>query len=280
MALVEMCVRFARKPLREKRMALTETLRSAPADILRGVANRKAFIKRLRSAFVHARAEGLEFRSGLGDSANLLYAFVRSLKPEVCVEIGSARGKSACFIGMALKENGCGRLFAIDPHKPTEWNDPNSVESLPALRANLSTLGLRGQVEIMRATSQEAAENWEMPIDLLFIDGDHTYEGVKRDWELFVPFVRPFGIVVFHDTMWAFPPYRERDYARTDLGVPRFVDELRRDGFPTITMDKDFGFTLVQPTRGGVPLLTEPPSRPSVAQESSDVSVPMRTNCG
>jgi predicted O-methyltransferase YrrM len=36
-------------------------------------------------------------------------------------------------------------------------------------------------------------------IDFLFIDGDHTYEGVKRDWEMYSPLVRPGGLVAFHD---------------------------------------------------------------------------------
>ena len=36
-------------------------------------------------------------------------------------------------------------------------------------------------------------------LDLLFIDGDHTYEGVKRDWEMYSPLVREGGLAVFHD---------------------------------------------------------------------------------
>jgi predicted O-methyltransferase YrrM len=36
-------------------------------------------------------------------------------------------------------------------------------------------------------------------IDLLFIDGDHTYEGVKKDWEMYSGLVRPGGLIVFHD---------------------------------------------------------------------------------
>lgn len=35
--------------------------------------------------------------------------------------------------------------------------------------------------------------------DLLFIDGDHTYEGVKQDFEMYCGLVRPGGIVAFHD---------------------------------------------------------------------------------
>lgn len=35
--------------------------------------------------------------------------------------------------------------------------------------------------------------------DFLFIDGDHTYEGVKMDWEIYSPFVKPGGWIGFHD---------------------------------------------------------------------------------
>lgn len=37
------------------------------------------------------------------------------------------------------------------------------------------------------------------PVDLLFIDGDHTFEGVKKDWEMYSPLVRSGGMIVFHD---------------------------------------------------------------------------------
>jgi cephalosporin hydroxylase len=36
-------------------------------------------------------------------------------------------------------------------------------------------------------------------LDLLFIDGDHTYDGVKRDFEMYSPLVKKGGIVAFHD---------------------------------------------------------------------------------
>src|SRR5438874_13144930 len=106
----------------------------------------------LRKALRQARIARIPFNSGLGDSANLLYGLVRSMKPETCVEIGSARGKSACYIGIALTENGQGRLYAIDPHRPTNWNDADSADTLESIRANIAALGLSEHVTILRST--------------------------------------------------------------------------------------------------------------------------------
>ena len=196
--------------------------------------------------------ETFDFQSGLGDSAWVLYGLARSIKPEVCVEIGSARGKSACAVGLALLRNGRGKLYAIDPHCQTQWNDANSTDSFAIMSEHLRKAGLTEYVEIVRKTSGEAAKGWKREIDLIFIDGDHSYAGVKADWELFLPHLKEFGVVVFHDTLWDLRP--DAKLSRADMGVPQFVDELRAAGYPVITIDRDFGVSLVQPRVGGVKL--------------------------
>jgi predicted O-methyltransferase YrrM len=45
--------------------------------------------------------------------------------------------------------------------------------------------------------------NITQEIDLLFIDGDHSYEGVKTDWDLYSPLLKSGSCVVFHDYGWA-----------------------------------------------------------------------------
>jgi predicted O-methyltransferase YrrM len=67
----------------------------------------------------------------------------------------------------------------------------------------------------------------EQPIDLLFIDGDHSYAGVRADFELYAPLVRPGGLIAFHDIV---PDYRTRygrDTGRYAGDVPRFWREIR-----------------------------------------------------
>lgn len=41
----------------------------------------------------------------------------------------------------------------------------------------------------------------ERPIEFLMIDGDHTYDGVKRDWEIYEPLVAQGGLIAFHDIL-------------------------------------------------------------------------------
>ena len=57
------------------------------------------------------------------------------------------------------------------------------------------------------------------PLDFLFIDADHTYEGVKKDFEMYAPLVRPGGLVAFHDIA----PHP----AELKVEVPQFCKEIK-----------------------------------------------------
>jgi len=58
-------------------------------------------------------------------------------------------------------------------------------------------------------------------LDFLFIDGDHTYDGVRQDFEMYRSFVRPGGMIAFHDIV--FNPHHP------GYGVERFWGELRNE---------------------------------------------------
>jgi predicted O-methyltransferase YrrM len=65
-------------------------------------------------------------------------------------------------------------------------------------------------------------------LDFLFIDGDHSLAGVKSDFEMYSPLVRPGGFVAFHDIV---PDYQMRygTFTGTSVGeVPLFWAELKR----------------------------------------------------
>jgi predicted O-methyltransferase YrrM len=234
------------------------TVRQLGVDICRSTRSlivgrlSKRVIERQERHWSHKVAQ-LEFFSGLGDSAWLLYGIARSMKPTIAVEIGSARGRSACFVGMALKENGFGHLYAIDPHTKTNWNDSQSVDTYDIMREHLERLALTEVVTMVRERSNETSDSVPSPIDLLFIDGDHSYEGVKTDWAIFKPRMSLSGLVVFHDTIWELR--RHDPWYRPDIGVPRFLEELRQQGYPVITIERDCGVSVVQPVHGGNSLM-------------------------
>jgi cephalosporin hydroxylase len=70
------------------------------------------------------------------------------------------------------------------------------------------------------------------PIDLLFIDGDHSYNGVKQDYEMYSPLVRSGGIVSFHDIC---------HHNLSGVGVEQFWGELNGNKHELIGSPKNWG---------------------------------------
>jgi hypothetical protein len=58
----------------------------------------------------------------------------------------------------------------------------------------------RGRCVFRRELSQQAVRSWSAPIDFLFIDGDHAWEGIEHDWREWTPYVVAGGQVALHDS--------------------------------------------------------------------------------
>lgn len=200
--------------------------------------------------FVLPYCDRVDFQSGIGNGFFVLYGLVRSLKPQVIVETGSARGKSTCALALACRQNERGMVYAIDPHTPNKWSEYHtSGYNLDFLKDRIADYSIGDWCQILQSTSAEVAKSWDKPIDMLWIDGDHTYDGVKLDFELFAPFLKPTAMVVFHDSMWEYR--RDSPHYRDDLGVPKFLNELKLKGYQSITLPCLPGMTLLQPILGG-----------------------------
>jgi predicted O-methyltransferase YrrM len=114
----------------------------------------------------------------------------------VIVEIGSWKGRSTTWLASGARLAGQ-RVYAVDPHRGSR-EDP-TVDTLNEFLDNVARNGLAGVVEPMVMTSEEAAVRISGPIEFLFIDGDHSYEAVRRDAELWLPRLIDGGTVMFHD---------------------------------------------------------------------------------
>src|ERR1700722_2466022 len=124
------------------------------------------------------------------------------------VEIGSFRGRSTVMLAKVASHYGCGPVVAIDPHNSPILLDhqPNrAASSYQDFLDSVHAAGVSAHVEPHAAYSKEVANSWNRPIRLLWIDGDHSYEGAKNDLDGFFPHLVPRGVVAFHDALNAFP---------------------------------------------------------------------------
>jgi predicted O-methyltransferase YrrM len=76
-------------------------------------------------------------------------------------------------------------------------------------------------------------------IDVLFIDGDHSYEGVKQDYEMYSPFVRSGGHIVIHDIQQDYLTRYGRPTSSITGGVPQFWLELKTHNPRAIELIED-----------------------------------------
>jgi predicted O-methyltransferase YrrM len=91
-------------------------------------------------------------------------------------------------------------LVAVDPFPPgrsgLNYQKVIATREVAAVR--------KGQVVWLRQTSAAAARSplvRAAPFDFVFVDGDHTYEGLHKDWEGWSPLVEPGGIIALHDSL-------------------------------------------------------------------------------
>jgi predicted O-methyltransferase YrrM len=152
------------------------------------------------------------------DEAAHLFRLARSLGPATIVEIGRFKGGSTI-------------VFATAKHpEATLWSFDLAGERGPGIdgedvdaeiTSTLARFGLDRGVHLLRANSR-TAEHPDGGCELLFVDGDHSYEGVRADYEHWRDAIKPGGHLLFHD---AAQPER---YAAVSPGVTRAVEEIER----------------------------------------------------
>ena len=107
------------------------------------------------------------------------------------VEIGTLYGRSTSFMAIGSKDSV--RVYAIDC-----WEGTHYHRMIKAVEY-FAKLDLMGKIKIIKGYSEQVAKSFKGTIDMLYIDGDHSYESVKTDYEKWYPFLKKGGVVAFHD---------------------------------------------------------------------------------
>jgi hypothetical protein len=138
------------------------------------------------------------------------------------VEIGVWHAVTSKRLRAAMATDG--ELWAVDPYFPGRLG-----LSFPKLIAHGELEGLEnGRVCWIEAIGPDAAERWKRegrpPPEFVFLDGDHSYESTRADWEAWSGLVVPGGVIALHDSRST--PARPIDEAGSLL----FTNEVvRRD---------------------------------------------------
>lgn len=147
----------------------------------------------------------------------------------VITEIGTYCGKSAILLGAAARARD-GLVFTVDHHHGSEEHQPGweyhdttlvdpetgRFDTLPRFRRTIDDAGLDNSVIAIVGASARVARAWRTPIEFLFIDGGHTEEAARRDYDGWATWVVLGGGLAIHDV---FPD--PRDGGQAPYGIYR-----------------------------------------------------------
>jgi len=149
-----------------------------------------------------------------------LFDLATAVTEGVIVEVGSWRGKSTSALGRGSQRGHSVPVYAIEPHEPFTgiFGGNFGPKDRKAFYQSMLKTGCWDTVRLVNLSSEAVTPNWHKPVGLLFIDGDHTYEGVKRDFECWEPHLLPHARVAFDDAV------------QQDGGPFRLIGELVASG--------------------------------------------------
>lgn len=173
------------------------------------------------------------------------YALIRNIKPTRILCVGSRKGYIPAILALACKDNGFGKVDFVDagydedsPDK--HWSGVGFWKKvLPS--AHFSKIHVQKYITTHVMTTQEFADKFpNREYQYIYIDGDHSYEGVTLDYRLFWPKLNKGGFMAFHDVV-------AHGYLDKGLfGIWKFWKRLRTAHSIILPFPKDSGLGIIQ----------------------------------
>lgn len=147
--------------------------------------------------------------------ADLLYSLARAADGGCIIEIGSWRGRSTIALALGASAGNDVKVYAFDPHETFVGvlGRHFGPEDRGTFYRNMLRSGCYKNVRLINLSSELIL--WNDKVSLLWIDGDHTYDGVRRDFECWEQHLTKSAIIAFDDA------------TDENLGPLRLIRELR-----------------------------------------------------
>ena len=176
------------------------------------------------------------------------YALIRNFKPKNVLCIGSRYGFVPTVCAIACRDNKFGKVDFVDAGM-----DMNEVGKVAGNhwggvgfwkkcnpKKYFGKFGLQNSIDLYVLTTKDFAKKYpKKKYDYIHVDGDHSYEGVKLDFDLFWPKLNKGGFMAFHDI--ASPDKDGNVYGTRD-----FWAELKKKYKVTFEFNKDPGLGIIQ----------------------------------
>jgi len=208
----------------------------------------------------------------LGDGL-IVYSLIQYMRAKNCVCIGSGGGYIPRIMTQARIDLHKQGIFEGDDN--LNWGDIGTTYLVDACNGIGGPNDLLDEdsyyrhtfhPRLIKSTSEEAYYNFfvlqDIKIDLLFIDGNHSYEGVKKDFELYSNLISEKGIIIIHDTD---DKYEEsliisedskKDHYRFD-GPSKFIKELEKNPNYNLVNLFNFGILPTKPASTGITIINK-----------------------
>ena len=149
----------------------------------------------------------------------LIYSLIRRYNVKSYLEIGFGRGYSSICAAKAMSEIGGGVVTTIDP-----FFDYGLWDHLCKIFPNEWT----SQFDIVKEKSQDYLSRDTSSYDFIYIDGDHTADAVKQDWE---------NSKEKYEKLLLFDDYH-KEQTQTDIECSKVIDQIEDESKELIIMDR------------------------------------------
>lgn len=170
-----------------------------PSSMIKTRIHKKETVEELSSRVLSGEFKYVEAAQVPAELISFLN-IVRKNPPRRLLEIGTAKGGTLYMLSRVA--SGDAQIISLDM-PGGRFGCGYSFWSIPLYKSFATG---KQRIELVRADSHDPGTLEKVKrilnggeLDLLFIDGDHSYDGVKRDFEMYSPLVRKGGLIAFHD---------------------------------------------------------------------------------